>query len=82
LPETILYSTLESALKSVIPKFLSAELSVSYECIDIYQQSNKVNYTFSLKYINNERTQTIKEVNSLTEKIVQNLEQETGGKQI
>lgn len=82
LPETILYGTLESALKSVIPKFLSAELSVSYECIDIYQQSNKVNYTFSLKYINNERTQTIKEVNSLTEKIVQNLEQETGGKQI
>lgn len=81
-PENTSYQTVEQSLKKSLDTQTTEDLAIDYICSDIYQSNNKINYTFSLKYQNNARTQTVKEINAITEKITENIEKISGGKQI
>lgn len=81
-PESVDYQTINLSIKEAAASISNNNLSVEYECTDIFHSDNKLNYTFAIKYQNFQRTQTVKEINNLTSKIVKIIEEKTGGVQI
>jgi phenylalanyl-tRNA synthetase beta chain len=81
-PKGTAYKYVEESLTKALSDKITKERLIDLRCSDIYQNNDKINYTFSLRYQNISRTQTIKEINEITEKIVNKLQDDTGGKQI